>query len=166
MRDFHCHIHTQDAVFCEHEIMIDRRFEEPLDQQAQKAMAELSANKAQGLPSTVHCVRATKYMVDVLTAVKPYPGTVLWHGFNGSADTAAILYRLGVIISIGPRFNKDLVAVYKANPLFVLETDYTGTDPQEQKSIIKAHYENCARLLGVSESVLEQNALQTAKLFL
>lgn len=165
--DYHCHIRTSDAYFCDHEIMIDRRFvkEKSLQQQADEALFVLSCEQKEGKLSTLHCVRAPFYMLDILRKVPLNKGKVLWHGFHGSVETARELYRLGVIISIGPTFKGDLLAITQADPYFVLESDYTGSDEAEQKTIIREHYENCAQKLGLALEELVKRCDENAVAF-
>lgn len=100
-----------------------------------------------GFPVTLHCVRETEKMVNFLKSRKFEKGSVLWHGFTGSPETARILYGMGVIISVGER-KIDLFDSYiHANPLCVIETDYQGENVTEHDCILKSLYERVSYLL-------------------
>lgn len=164
MFDFHCHLITENAYFCKAEIMIDKRYPD-LDKQCEKAENELRFNKQTNKESTLHCVQATERMLRVLKEVKPQPKTVLWHSFNGSKETAKELYKLGVIISISPKCSKNIKELIAANPIFVLETDYTGNSKEEHKEIITDHYKNVAKLLNITIEELEKRCRENAVAF-
>ena len=164
MYDFHCHLITDNAYFCKKETMIDKRYPDvPL--QAELAKKELIENKKSNRVSTLHCVRSTELMMNILKEVKPLPKTVLWHSFNGSRETAEELYKLGIIISISPKCTKNIKELVTANPLFALETDYTGTSREEHFLILKNHYINVAKLLNISVEELEKRCIENAVAF-
>lgn len=149
------------------EVGLDSRFQDilPMERQKQILDRELSFAIENGRSVSLHCVRATGPMLDLLSKHHFRPFSILWHGFTGSAETAASLYRLGVIISIGPRFlgrtgNADsktkIEKILSANPMTVLETDYTGNDEREHLEILEELYgktqikaENCVNALKI-----------------
>lgn len=149
------------------EVGLDRRFQDilPMEQQEQILDRELSFAIENGRSVSLHCVRATGPMLKILSRHNFRPFSILWHGFTGSAETAASLYRLGVIISIGPRFlgrtgNADsktkIEKILSANPMTVLETDYTGENAKEHLEILEGLYrktqikaENCVNALKI-----------------
>lgn len=139
------------------EIGLDKRFAKdiPLDYQVKILHYMLLYAKERRIGVSLHCVGADGYLLDLLKRVKPLPFKCVWHGFNGSAETAKELYKLKVIISIGPRFNKDLKAITSANPYYVPETDYTGDNSLEHKRILSGQYEKCSKLLHISIEELE-----------
>lgn len=133
------------------EVGLDSRFQDilPMERQIQILDRELSFAIENGRSVSLHCVRATGPMLDLLSKHHFRPFSIMWHGFSGSAETAASLYRLGVIISIGPRFlgrtgNADSKTktekILSANPMTVLETDYTGNDEREHLEILEELY--------------------------
>ena len=101
---------------------------------------ELAFAIARGRCISLHCVRATKPMLDILSGLKYRPYSILWHGFTGSPETAAELKRLKVILSIGPRFAGNLDDLLDANPFIVPETDYEGSDEAEHQVILRNQY--------------------------
>lgn len=149
------------------EVGLDSRFQDilPMERQIQILDRELSFAIENGRSVSLHCVRATGPMLDLLSKHHFRPFSIMWHGFSGSAETAASLYRLGVIISIGPRFlgrtgNADSKTktekILSANPMTVLETDYTGNDEREHLEILEELYgktqikaENCVNALKI-----------------
>lgn len=158
---------SSDADLHMGEVGLDRRFQDmlPMEQQEQILDRELSFAIENDRSVSLHCVRATGPMLDLLSKHHFRPFSIMWHGFSGSAETAASLYRLGVIISIGPRFlgrtgNADsktkIEKILSANPMTVLETDYTGNDEREHLEILEELYgktqikaENCVNALKI-----------------
>ena len=124
------------------EVGLDRRFEDILSLERQTAILkeELVFAVSRDRSISLHCVRATKPMLDILSELNYRPYSILWHGFTGSPETAAELKRLKVILSIGPRFAGDINELLAANPLIVPETDYEGSDESEHQIILQNQY--------------------------
>lgn len=167
MFDAHCHIRIAGSLYCENELMLDKRFidQNPIENQIEIVKATLYQLKNNNQTAVLHCVRETEQMIKILQEVQMPKGHVLWHGFNGSKETAKILNNLGVIISIGPHFNKDFKEIVTSNPLFTLETDYTGSSIEEHDQILLKHYEKCANILGISINELEKRCIDNAVAF-
>jgi len=187
MFDAHSHFVTADSHFCTSEFLpqnyvaatleqfktsrseigLDKRYENRIPKVQQEELLErlLSISIQNNKTITLHCVQRTDSLIKILQKHSFKPGTVLWHGFNGSKETAKMLFRQNIIISIGPRFNKDLKEITKANPLFVLESDYEGNNLEEYNELIKNHYENCASKLGISIKMLEGTCSETGRAF-
>ena len=124
------------------EIGLDRRFEDrlPMDRQCSILKEELTFAIARNRCVSLHCVRATKVMLDMLKSLKYRPYSILWHGFTGSPETASELKKIKVLLSIGPRFTGNIDELLKANPFTVPETDYVGTDETEHQIILNNQY--------------------------
>ena len=124
------------------EIGLDRRFQDrlPMEYQIRILKRELGFAVDNDRSVSLHCVRATGPMLEILSGLSFRPFSILWHGFTGSAETAASLYRLGVIVSVGPRFTGDIEKIFSANPMTVLETDYTGNEEQKHLEILEEMY--------------------------
>ena len=124
------------------EIGLDRRFEDslPMERQTTILKEELAFAIARGRCISLHCVRATKPMLDILSELDYRPYSILWHGFTGSPETAAELKKLKVILSVGPRFAGNLDDLLKANPFIVPETDFEGSDDAEHLRILENQY--------------------------
>ncbi len=147
---------------------LDKRFINlmPLSEQKRILTEVLGFAKENGLCTTLHSVHTTSHTLEILSSVKPREKTVIWHGFTGSAETASLLYKLGVIISIGPRVPEEKISsLVKANPLFVLETDYDGENLEEHEQIITDVYNKTSRALGIRVNKLEEICLETAAAF-
>ena len=139
------------------EIGLDKRFAQAVSMQKQADILRRELSLAIGADRCVslHCVRATGLMIEVLSEFRYRPFSVLWHGFTGSAETAANLHRMGVIVSIGERFTGSIGALVKANPFTVPETDYEGTDPEAYERTLRARYERFSLELGTATDELE-----------
>ena len=124
------------------EIGLDRRFENiiPMERQIAILKEELAFAIIRDRCISLHCVRATKPMLDLLSGLDFRPYSILWHGFTGSPETAAELKKLRVILSVGPRFTGNIDELLKANPFIVPETDYEGSDDAEHQRILQNQY--------------------------
>lgn len=124
------------------EVGLDRRFEGllPMERQMNVLRQELEFAVGKGRSVSLHCVHATKPILDLLGEMPFRPWSILWHGFSGSVETAARLARLRVIVSVGPRFKGEISELIKANPYTVPETDYEGSYEAEHQGILKNQY--------------------------
>ena len=124
------------------EVGLDRRSEDilPMERQTAILKEEIAFAISRDRSISLHCVRATKPMLDILSELKYRPYSILWHGFTGSPETAAELKKLKVILSIGPRFAGDINELLAANLLIVPETDYEGSDESEHQIILRNQY--------------------------
>lgn len=138
------------------EVGLDKRFQTQvsLQEQEENLLALLQEAKRLDKIVTIHSVQATERTINVLKKAQLKPWKTIWHGFTGSLETAQILYKLGVFISLGPRGlgprspKQDLKDLAKVHPNFVLETDYEGTDQNQYNNLLQEHYQNCATQLG------------------
>lgn len=149
------------------EVGIDRRFatQRPLSQQFKDLIEVLSYARSLGKKATIHSVHATEATINALKEASMPCGSVLWHGFSGSKETAMQLRRLGVLIGIGPHFRGDLKSIVAANPAWVLETDYEGTDENQYNGILTAHYRSVAQGLGMSVEEVKEHCRGQAEAF-
>ena len=71
------------------EIGLDRRFGNilPMDRQTDILMQEITFAATLGKCISLHCVRATKPMMDILEKLDFRPYSILWHGFTGSENS-------------------------------------------------------------------------------
>lgn len=181
-------IHNLESIDTFHlgEVGLDKRFAQilPLPTQVQVLHRLLNFAVSNNRKVTLHCVHATALMLKLLNEVKFQPFSVLWHGFTGSAETAAQLYKLKVVISLPPRGpfaltqnsptqpsqpqiqHMSLVSrIFQANPMTVLETDYVGSNQKEYDMLLSNHYSHIAEELNVSVSDLEAHCLSVFKTF-
>ena len=188
MIDAHCHLKTPDCIFCTSEFLpqfykgqeissfenssseigLDRRFTDKMSLNSQVKLLEklLSLAKEKNKPVTLHCVHETEKMIETLKKANPKKGFVLWHGFTGSPETAAILYKLGVIVSIGPRFHGSMRSIAAANPLFVLETDYEGTDLKQHETVLEMMYDKAEKETAMQIQDLDSHCRNILEAFL
>ena len=128
------------------EVGLDKRFEDrvPMEKQLQILKREMLFATENNRSITLHCVRATGPMTELLSQLKFRPFSVLWHGFTGSAETAKQLCQLGVIVSLGPRISTDaekIRKIFSANPMTVLETDLSKHSGGVQQVVLTEHYQ-------------------------
>ena len=124
------------------EVGLDRRFESilPMERQISILKEELAFATARDRCVSLHCVHATKPMLDILKELQFRPFSILWHGYSGSPETARELAKIKVMISIGPRFSGDITRILDANPYTVPETDYEGSEDSEHQRILESQY--------------------------
>ena len=137
---------SEDKTLHMGEVGLDRRFENqvPLEKQLQILKREMLFATENNRSITLHCVRATGPMTELLSQLKFRPFSVLWHGFTGSAETAKQLCQLGVIVSLGPRISTDaekIRKIFSANPMTVLETDLSKHSGGVQQVVLTEHYQ-------------------------
>ena len=149
------------------EVGLDRRFESamPMPSQIEALRREIRFATELGRCISLHCVRETGTMLEILSDLSFRPFGILWHGFTGSVETARQLHKAYVMVSIGPRFKGDVKDLFQANPMTVLETDYTGTDQAEHDSILQSHYLNVSSALGIEIKALEERCLSALREF-
>lgn len=169
------------------EVGLDKRFQNqiPLQQQEENLLTMLQYATKYEKIITIHSVQATERTINILKQAQLKPWKTIWHGFNGSVETAAILYKMKVFISIGPRFKQNLKELAKAHPNFALETDYESHAPskfnqpselhqssvshapselnQTYTSILQTHYQNCATCLEWTVEDLKEHCYGQAQ---
>lgn len=182
MFDAHCHFQSENSIVCSAQLLpqyinypfdislagysevgLDARFTDrvPMEKQIETLESILKYAKENRIPVSLHCVRATGAMIDILQKVRPEKGYCMWHGFTGSAETAAQLEKLGVLVSVGPRYKGSV----RDLSYFVIETDYEGDSAQEHEKILEGLYQKCAQELGVSIQKLEEICNERAAAF-
>jgi len=141
------------------EVGLDRRFSDiiPMQEQADVLRRELEFAILNNRNISLHCVRATGLMLEIVNGLTFRPFSVIWHGFTGSAETAEQLAKKNVIISIGPRFTGSIAGIRKANPATVPETDYEGMDAQEHRRILEEQCMRFQRELDLSAEELDKH---------
>ena len=149
------------------EVGLDRRFtgDVSLDQQFENLITMLQYARSLHKKVTIHSVQATELTIRAIKEASLPSFSVLWHGFTGSKETARQLYDSGVLIGIGPRFHGDLPAITTANPSWVLETDYEGTDENQYNEILSSCYVSAAKRLGMVLDEVKEHCYGQAQAF-
>lgn len=150
------------------EVGLDKRFQDrvPMEKQLQILKREMLFAIENNRSITLHCVRATGPMTDLLSQLRYRPFSVLWHGFTGSAETARQLYKMGVMVSLGPRMSYDakkIRKIFSANPMTVLETDNDFKFEKVQVEILTEHYQRTEEALGTAG--FQKNISEALKIF-
>ena len=148
------------------EVGLDKRFSDllPMQEQADILRSELEFAIQNDRIITLHCVRATGLMLEILDdlyrdGLNIRPFSIIWHGFTGSPETARQLARSNIILSIGPRFAGSISDIHRANPATVPETDYEGTDEQEHGRILESQYRRFETELDLSADEVEMHCM-------
>lgn len=149
------------------EVGMDRRFAGiiPLDKQFGNLLMMLQYARSLRKKVTIHSVHATEPTIRAIKEAGLPAFSVLWHGFTGSKETAELLYRLGVVVGIGPRFHGNLPAIAEANPAWVLETDYEGTVENQYNETLSSHYVSVAAKLGMTLDEVKEHCYGQAQAF-
>ncbi len=147
------------------EVGLDKRFKEvlSLEEQEKNLLTMLQYAKNNNKIVTIHSVQATERTISILKQVTLAPWRTIWHGFTGSIETAKLLFRLGVFVSVGPRAAERLQALASVHPRFVLETDYEGNNQTQYNTLLEAHYTNCAKQLGWTVEHLKEHCYGQAQ---
>ena len=182
MFDAHCHFKSENSIICSAELLpqyinypfditltgisevgLDARFTDrvSMEKQIDTLNTILEYAGKNRIPVSLHCVRATGAMIQLLQKIRPEKGYCMWHGFTGSAETAAQLEKLGVLVSVGPRFRGSV----RDLGYFVIETDYEGDSADEHEMILNGLYEKFAEDLGISVEQLEEICNERAAAF-
>ena len=82
---------------------------------------QLEIAETVGKPVIIHCVRATDAILALRRSMRPKVDWIL-HGFRGKPETARQLARAGIFISLGERFNPDVLSAVDP-AMIVRETD-------------------------------------------
>ena len=75
-----------------------------------------------GKPLIIHAVRSTDLLLAAARRLRPESGTWIIHGFRGKAATARQLLDAGFAMSLGERFNPELLEIIPPERLY-RETD-------------------------------------------
>lgn len=85
----------------------------------------------------IHCVRAFDILLRFRRKFPPQDGSPwLVHGFRGKAKLAAQLQQVQIGISVGPRFNPDILGLIPPDAL-KLETDDSGLTIEQVAQIVR-----------------------------
>ena len=143
------------------EVGLDKRFSDllPMQKQADILRSGLEFAVRNTKAVSLHCVRATGLMLEILEELTFRPFSVIWHGYSGSPETARQLAKMNIILSIGPRFKGSLSDIFKANPVIVPETDYEGTDAQEHGKLLESQYRRFETELNLSADEVEMHCM-------
>jgi len=149
------------------EVGIDKRFVQliSLDKQFVNLTTMLQYAKIHKKKVTIHSVQATEITIKAIKEVSLEPFSILWHNFIGSKETAKQLEKLGVIISISPRFHGDIKAICEANPAWALETDFEGSNIIQYNSILEKLYSTVANSLSITLEEVKEHCNGQAKAF-
>ncbi|MCF0238125.1 MAG: TatD family hydrolase [Sphaerochaetaceae bacterium] len=151
------------------EVGIDKRFSSSMSIAEQCIFLKETLNFAKENKkfTSIHCVRGTSLLLDILKETMINEKSVLIHGFTGSFDTLTLLNKYKPLISIGPSFFKtkyrNCLKDYFNNGTVVLETDYEGQDKNQYDTLLEQHYENCAKEIGISIYQLEEHCNELAE---
>lgn len=107
---------------------------------------QLAIAARHSLPVIVHCVRRYDLLLQSLKELKPAVPVII-HGFRGNAETAAMLLRAGLYLSLGEKFNAEAARVIPSDRLLV-ETDISTESIDEIIGRV-------ARTRNVSPEILE-----------
>lgn len=147
------------------EVGLDKRYQQVLDlkEQEENLLTMLQYAKTADKIVTIHSVQATELTINLLKLVNLKPWKTIWHGFTGSKETAQILFKMGIFVSIGLRYRGNLKELSNVHPNFVLESDYEGYDQTQYNCILQAHYQKCAEQLEWTTEKLKEHCFGQAQ---
>ena len=90
------------------------------DMERQVAVFDFQARLAarHGLPLIIHCVKAYDVLAAAVRRHRPTAGMWIVHGFRGKPALARQLIDLGLSLSLGSRFNPEVLAVIPPERLY------------------------------------------------
>lgn len=89
----------------------------PVNRQLDIFRRHVAVSEAVGKPLIIHAVRALHIIMQERKSLRPKQRWVI-HGYRGNAATARQLLALGIDISLGQRYNPDIMAVVPPDRLY------------------------------------------------
>lgn len=109
------------AVLALGECGIDTLKGGPMFRQLQVFRNQVEISERVGKPLILHAVKATDIIMGLKRDLHPSQQWII-HGFRGKPQTAEMLLKAGIILSFGPKFNIDTVAIIPPGSILA-ETD-------------------------------------------
>lgn len=127
---------------------LDKVCSTPFDLQTSIFKEQVVVSEEVKKPLIIHCVKS---YAELLQIKKEYNPAQQWivHGFRGNFETAQMLIRAGIIVSIGEKFNTEAVKQLPIEKIFI-ESD-------ESTLPIEDIYRKVANVCELSEKELIDN---------
>lgn len=93
----------------------------PMFRQLQVFRNHVEISERVGKPMIIHAVKATDIIMGLKRDLQPSQQWII-HGFRGKPQTAGMLLKAGILLSFGPKFNVDTVAILPPGSILA-ETD-------------------------------------------
>ncbi|MGD9993527.1 MAG: TatD family hydrolase [Salinivirgaceae bacterium] len=142
---------AKKAICAIGEVGIDRAITIPIETQVQVFKAQHQIAEKYRLPVIIHCVRAWSDLAALHKQLKPQVPWI-FHGFNGSLQTAQQLVKLGCYLSFGQALlhHTKVSEVFKQVPASHL---FLETDDSDEK--IESIYQKAAELRHICTDELK-----------
>ncbi len=133
------HLLTQPQVIALGECGLDRTLVTSIEQQEAIFIQQIALSELYEKPLIIHCVRTYDRLLYLKKQINPQQPWVV-HGFRGNPTLAMQLQRGGIYLSLGERFNEQIVTTITPELLFV-ESD-------ESHCSIEGIYSHLAQVWG------------------
>lgn len=109
----------------------------PMFRQLQIFKSQVEISEAVGKPMILHAVKSTDIIMGLKRDLNPTQQWVI-HGFRGKPQTAQMLLKAGILLSFGPKFNAETVAVMPEGTILAETDDSIETIEQVIASLSEA----------------------------
>ena len=133
---------------------LDKLCQTPFELQKELFKAQIAISEECKKPLIIHCVKSYNEIVEIKKEAKPTQTWII-HGFRGKPETAAILVKAGIVLSIGEKFNPESIKTIPIESLLI-ESD-------ESAMPIEDIYKNIAATRNISVAELEKEIEKTYK---
>ena len=133
---------------------LDKLYQTPFELQTEIFKAQIAISEELKKPLIIHCVKSYNEIVEIKKETKPTQTWII-HGFRGKPETASMLVKAGIVLSIGEKFNPESIKTIAIENLLI-ESD-------ESAMPIEDIYKNIATSRNISVTELEKEVEKTYK---
>lgn len=129
----------KDEVLMIGECGLDRLCQVPFDIQMSWFRKQIELSESMKMPLLIHCVKSAGDVIGLKKEYKPRQNWII-HGFRGKPQLASELLRHGMFMSVGEKFNTDVLETIPRDRLLV-ETDESTLSIDEISRRVGDHIE-------------------------
>lgn len=126
---------------------LDKICTTPFELQKEVFKEQIAISEDAEKPVIIHCVKSYNEIIALKKEIKPLQAWII-HGFRGKAETAKMLSAAGIILSIGEKFNPEIIQTISSENIFI-ESD-------ESKRPIDEIYRNIADTWHITSHELQE----------
>lgn len=126
---------------------LDKICTTPFELQKEVFKEQIAISEEAEKPVIIHCVKSYNEIIALKKEIKPLQSWII-HGFRGKAETAKMLSTAGIIVSIGEKFNPEIIQTISSENIFI-ESD-------ESKCSIEEIYRNIADTWHITSHELQE----------
>ena len=133
---------------------LDKLCQTPFELQKEIFKVQIAISEERKKPLIIHCVKSYNEIIEIKKETKPTQTWII-HGFRGKPETASMLVKAGIVLSIGEKFNPESIKTIAIENLLI-ESD-------ESAMPIEDIYKNIATSRNISVTELEKEVEKTYK---